>query len=400
MKALSALRGLTALCLAASVSAEVTTVADVQVLGGQHFFGGTASAVGGNINAVVTPAVKAGDYSFVPTYAGEYRGTRDVQELAGGGTLFQDSTRHSLTLKNVFQVRQNWKFKGTVGVAQEWLRETKDESWSNGLFNNRKYSGGIETEFNPRADLGYRFSYDYYKLTFPNYKSLESSQDPTLSRELAGSKVLDSGNHLFTLSGWTPFPGRMKAEWNAYMNMRSFDDQPVINSAGQPTGSDRSDTTMAFGGSLTSHPWVMGETFKLMADLGATYSMNGSNQNHYDANKAVFLADYYDYSQWSVRPGVTAGLGTTPWIVSASLGYASRQYKDRPVQDAGGNYLGGKTWVKETDLSLGLSYPWSKNFKVQARTNVAWSSSNMKYEKTFRYNYRIANYMVGFSYDY
>ena len=68
-------------------AAEVKTVADVQVLGGQHFFEGAVSSVAGNINAVVTPSVTWNEkWSFYPTWQAEYRGTRDVQELAGGGS--------------------------------------------------------------------------------------------------------------------------------------------------------------------------------------------------------------------------------------------------------------------------------------------------------------------------
>lgn len=381
--------------------ADVTTVADVRVFGGQHFFQGAASDVASNVNAIVTPVVKFSDqWSLLPTYTGEYRGTRDVQELAGGGTLFQDSMRHSLTFKEVYTASPSWKFKGTAGAAMEWLRETKDEKWSDGLFNNRKFSGGVEAEYDATEALGGRLSYDFYALTFPNYQSLESSQDATLSRELAGKDVLNSDNHLFTWSGWSPFPGRMKAEWSVYYNLRSFNDQPVLDEAGQPTGTGRTDNTLSLAGTLTSHPWVLGEDFKVLGDVGLSYTMNTSNQNHYDANAGRFFGKYYDYTEWAARPQLTAGLGTTPWIVTGSAGYAVRQYTDRPVQDASGAYLTAKTHVTEVDASLGLSYPWSKNFKVVASSNLSWSNSNMKYEKTFRYNYRIANYLVGFSYDY
>ena len=84
-----AFAGMTAFLLCASLhAAEVTTVADVRFFGGQHFFGGRASSVAGNLEAVVTPAIKYSDrWSLLPTWQAEYRGTRDVQELAGHANL-------------------------------------------------------------------------------------------------------------------------------------------------------------------------------------------------------------------------------------------------------------------------------------------------------------------------
>ncbi|HMU75618.1 MAG TPA: hypothetical protein PKD69_07600, partial [Elusimicrobiota bacterium] len=68
-------------------AAEVTPLWALQFMGGQHFFEGRSSALAGNIDVHYTPAVKFSDrWTLLPTYAGSYSGTRDVQELAGGGT--------------------------------------------------------------------------------------------------------------------------------------------------------------------------------------------------------------------------------------------------------------------------------------------------------------------------
>ena len=390
------------LFLTAFVSAaEVTTLADLRFLGGQQFFQGSASSVGGNLDAMVTPSVAFNDrWSLVPTWQGEYRGTRDVQELAGGGTLFQDSTRQSLTAKTVYTAG-SWKYKATVGTAFEWLRETKDEKWGSGLFDNRKYSGGVESEYDVSKTMGARLAYDYYSLTFPHYKSLETATDPSLARELAGTKTLDSGNHLFTFSLWAPFPGEGRAELGAYYNLRSFNDQNVLNGEGQFTGTGRADETLSVSAGVESRPYSVGGSARALASLGVSYQANDSNQNHYDAVNAVYVPSYYNYSQWDLRPEINVALGAEkPWIFSVSVDYTRRGYSDRPAQDSAGNYLTAKTRVSLTTASLGVTYPWSKNFKIRAAGNLAWSDSNMKYEQLFRYNYKIANYLVGFSYEY
>jgi hypothetical protein len=153
----------------AAGAAEVTPIGTFGFMGGQHFLEGTASDLAADVNVLVTPVVKFSDrWSLFPTYQGTYQGNRDIQELAGGGTLFQDSTSQNLLVKSVHTLGK-WKIKPSVGGRLEWLRETKDEDWGEGLFDYRKGSAGLETEyaFSPRA--GARLAYDYYQLKFPNY---------------------------------------------------------------------------------------------------------------------------------------------------------------------------------------------------------------------------------------
>ncbi len=382
------------------LAVEVTPVYDIRFFGGQHFFDGDVSAVSGNMNVMISPAMSFNDrWSLIPTYMGSYQGTRDVQELAGGGTLFQDSTNHGLTVKGVYAATSALKLKAAAGARTELLRETKDEDWGDGLFDYRKFSGGVEGEYNVNKDMGARLAYDYYALDFPNYKSLESSQDPTLSRELAGEDVLNSGNQLITLGGWTPLPGGVRWDLSSYYNFRDFSDQPVVAASGDLTPTDRADTVMAVTTNF-AYPLSLGQNLRLVGELGFGYNAMDSNQNHYDAKKTAFLKDYYDYSQTSVSPRVSAALGGRPWIVSLGATYSRRTYDDRPIQDENGNYLTEDTVLTNIDASLGLTYPLSKNFKARAVGTLGWSDSNMKYEKIFKYNYRIANYLFGFSYEY
>src|SRR5687767_9801524 len=67
-----------------SIALEVTPVYDVRFFGGQHFYDGDVSALSGNANVLISPAMKFNEkWSLIPTYSGGYQGTRDVQELAG-----------------------------------------------------------------------------------------------------------------------------------------------------------------------------------------------------------------------------------------------------------------------------------------------------------------------------
>ncbi|HRY29672.1 MAG TPA: hypothetical protein P5079_06495, partial [Elusimicrobiota bacterium] len=281
----------------------------------------------------------------------------------------------------------------------EFLRETKDENWGDGLFDYRKYTGGVETEYSYSRQIGGRFAYDFYTLDFPNYRSLESSQDSTLARELAGQDVLNSNNHLFTLSGWAPLPSAVRMELTAYYNRRDYGEQPVVDASGSLTGTDRSDTNLTAAVDF-ARPWALGDSVRLVSGLQVGYAATDSNQNRYDARKTVFLRDYYDYTQMSVGPQITAGLANLPWMLTASGNYSVRNYSDRPIQDANGDYLSADTEVTNITTSLGMTYALNRNFKARAVATLGWSDSNQKYEKVFVYNYKIANYLFGFSYEY
>lgn len=381
-------------------AAEITPVWGLSFSGGQHFFEGRASSLGAVVNGHYTPVIKMSDrWSLFPTYTGQYQGTRDVQELAGGGTLFQDSMNHGLLLKSVHKMGPHWKIKPSLGARVELLRETSDEDWGQGLFDYQKYSGGIEAEYAAGSRLGGRLAYDYYQLRFPNYQSLESEAEPTLSRELAGSKVLDSGNHLVTLGLWTPLPAQGRMNLSTYMNLRGFGDQPVVGASGDLTGSDRHDNTLGFN-MQTMYPFVIGEAVRGVGDLGLGYGMQTSNQNHYDARKTVFLPNYYNYAEWSLSPRVSASFGSSRWIASLGGSLQQRNYDQRPTQDGNGDYLSEKLKMTIVSTQLGFSYPISEHARIQFQSSLAWSSSNSDYDKVFKTNYKIANYGMGFTYEY
>jgi hypothetical protein len=173
----------------------------------------------------------------------------------------------------------------------------------------------------------------------------------------------------------------------------------VVNAAGSLTGTDRSDGVMALSVGL-SRVWRASSKLRLAGELGLGYASTDSNQNHYDARKTVFLKDYYDYSQTTIAPRVVAGLGRRPWVVTAGAAYTERSYGDRPIQDANGDYLTETLEMRDISATLAVTYPLKNNFKATAAANLGWSDSNMEYEKVFRYNYKIANYLLGFSYEY
>src|SRR5947209_5059364 len=130
---------------AAGNAVEVKTVVDGQLMGGQNYYNGSDSTFGGVGSLTLSPYMKFNDqWSLVPLYAGNYRGTKQVTDLVGGGTLFQDSQDHTFSSKLIRSFANGLKLKAVGGYGFELLRETKDEDWGKGLFDNRRLFGGTE----------------------------------------------------------------------------------------------------------------------------------------------------------------------------------------------------------------------------------------------------------------
>lgn len=382
-----------------AIAARVTTVWDASFMGGQHYFEGSASEVSANAEVVVTPSVELSPrWSLVPTYSGRYQGSKDVLDFSGGGVPYRDSTNHSLRVKGVYHASSRWTLRPSLGGRAEWLRETREEKWGQGLFDNSSFSGGLDAECALTRRSGVGFGVDLYTLNFPNYQSLESNQDPTLARELAGADVLNSRNQRLYLSGWWPTLGRGRAEMTFSWTHRKYADQPVINEAGQPQGTDRGDKI----GSLS---WAVHRPHTLAGGEGL-WSVRGgvdwvnANQNRFDAKKVFYIGDYYDYRQWSLSHSFSWSPGKNRWALTLGGGWQKRSYSERPTQDEEGNYLSEKTLNTQWNALGELSLPVASHIRFRFMNQWAWSHSNTRYDKVYQYNYRIANYLMGITYDY
>jgi len=51
-------------------------------------------------------------------------------------------------------------------------------------------------------------------------------------------------------------------------------------------------------------------------------------------------------------------------------------------------------------VGLNYAYPIAPRFRLLAQANFLWQTSNMKFEKTYKYNYSTANYLFGVTFDY
>ena len=375
-------------------------VIDSQFLMGQVFQGGEATSWQGNVSLQMTPAVKFSEsFGLIPTYAGAYQGTRSVTDLGGGGVLFQDSQNHTASLKAIWRVGERWKIKPSISHRWEFLRETTDEDWGRGLFDYRKPAAGLEVEFAPVEKVKTFASYDFYKILFPNYSSLESRAG-SLGREQAEARTLDSVNHAWTTGGTFPLP--LQGSWGkltASLTDRQNRDQHIVVASGNLTAETRKDDIKAVQANV-----YYGKAFDrrigVLGTFGYGFTRYRSNQNHYDAELNVFNRDFYSYEERSMQPGVTLVLGQRKVEWSFSYLRIERDFINRRAQSSGGSYLNETVLLKQDSFLFDLGIPVKNGFKIMARAGITRSRSNNTYEKTFRHNYTLSNHLVGFSWSY
>jgi len=380
---------------------EVKPVINAQLLGGQYFYNDSDNSFGGLATLTASPYTKFNEqWSLVPLYSGQYKGTQQVQDLIGGGTLFEESQDHDFSLKGIRSFDNGLKIKAIGGYGVEWLRETKNESWTKGLYDNHRLSGGTEAEWSWAQDRFVRLAYDYYGVRFPNYQSLESQETSSgLGRELAQPDVLNNGNHSLTLGGQCAIMGHGLFEWNANQTFRHFADQHVVVISGDLTGETRHDHLRSLSGTAT-WPVVTQEQWRLFGAFGYSWTQLLSDQNSYDAQQLVFRPTFYSYHTQTVQTRWTALIGPKPWSISMQALLSRQQYTNRPVQDAIGAYGTDKTRVDYATVMWELGYPIAKGFQLTLNASLGWNDSNNQYTALYQYHYHTASYLAGFTYAY
>jgi hypothetical protein len=387
---------------------EVTQFMGLQVLGGQYFFSGEKSPVSVNASGVISPAIKYDDnWTFLPSLNSSYQGTKQVLDVVGAGTLVQEQWDNRLSAKAVYQPSEDsaWRIKPNGSFKYQLLKETKNEEWSSGLFDYYKWDLGTEVEYVYHEPFSIRGSLDYFEGKFPNYGSLESQAALTvggnaLARELVGDHVLDTRNimSMFAVDG--PVAPGVIGEFYTSILYQSFYNQALVDDTGALIAKKRQDFMTTFGGALKV-PFEVSRT-KLIASLDASVDYNTSNQNSYDAQRTHYTELFYNYGDLRVGPTFKAyfGPGKRPVAFSFAAQYWYRRYPHRRTQDANGVYQGESLHQNNWMTNTTLKFPFVNNFDVIMNFQYGKASSNQRFENFYSYNYRVANYLFGFSYGF
>lgn len=391
-----------ALVPAARAEIKVTPVADVSLLGGKYYLDSDAASFQGRFDAFFSPALNLGEgHDLIPVYSGNYSGTQDIQELAGGGVLTRKRQTHTVSLKYVYTDEFD-KYKPRISYSRALIKETKDEKWGDGLFDYSTLAAGFDAE-QERPHGTFTESYDFYRVKYPNYATLLSEAgtviDTTTFNELsanAGTNTLDNVNHRLGFSyKWFPDPAVMQAGYD--VTYRRYGDQAVVSkpATGQPyfKSGKRSDV-------IQNWSWKVSRAIKpVYMSVGARAGWLNSNQNSYDSSRTKYIKDYYSYIDLEINPAITFVLKNKSQF-AFGLDWRRLYYLGRLKQDAAGNYGDNKINQTYWLTSVSARYPVFDRFFAKAAYNYQVSSSNMRYEDNYRYNYRASTYLLGLEWEF
>jgi hypothetical protein len=380
------------------------TMGKLDLFGGQYFFEKQSGAVNGY---GVLDAQLAKSYSsssgFFASLRSVYTGFKQVNELSGGGTLFQQSLDDSLGFKWIKRYEDGYSLKPRVGVKSELFRETKDEKWGDGLYDFWRYEGGLTLEHKTRWGLStpwiWQLSWDAYYTRYTRFKSLASQYGQELSAPNPGTRVLDSYTNQLSYDSEFDLPGFLKADLFASLSLISYPDQKVINSDGKYLASKRSDSygALNFGLSKRYNDFsLLGRVRPVLGvDLGLASLI--SNQNHLDTDPAhlKYVESFYDYTEARLAPSAQFTFIGSGLVLRTTYEFAARGYSGRLAQKKDGAYTGSKLTQYSSSVNLEAGYPLYKSLDAKLQGSWSSSSSNNRYEQVYRYNYNSATYFAG-----
>jgi hypothetical protein len=392
-------------CLSYSYSeVKFTPVANISLYGGQYYLDDDPSSFGGNTSIYVSPVINfSPTRALVPVFNVDYVGTRDVQELVGGGTLTRQTMDAGVTLKYVYRMGA-WKVKPRFAYKKSLINETKDEKWTKGLFDYDRilYGFGIA-----KFIKGYEFSLDidYYNVSFPNYSSLiyedayTSSIDTQTYTEIssnAGEDVLDYTNAAVSVSINKQHTPDLRGFYSYRCDLRDYKDQTIVQSDGSFKADKRQDliNTLSLG-----IEYKFNRTGIMLKNDTRFFD---SNQNSFDANATKYIKDFYSYYSTEFTPTLNLYLGKAENLSRLKLWWAIelKKYIGRLAQDTDADYTTDKVSQSDNGFGLSYNYPLFKDLNLLFSLNRRTVSSNMKYEGKYKYNYTVTNYYTGLNWQF
>lgn len=379
---------------------EVIPVVNLEVFGGQTRYDGDEASFYGNGSWSLASVLKFSDKNtLIPSYAGALRRTVQVQELVGGALLTQSQQTHILKLKDIHRFGESrWKGKAQLGYTKELLRETKDESWGDGIFDYDKYLVGFEAEREGEKFRSLRTGFDVYFLRYPNYETIASREFG--SEITAGGNVLDLDAVDWLTSAEVKLYDRGYLNASLLLSPRLYRDARIVEETGLFNSDKRRDFYI-WNAYNVQHTFraLKPQSLNMVNVLGLFTSIayNSSNQNNYDARQTIFNENYYDYREWQAGPRWGAKLGNR-WDVGLSYTFTQRRYSDRPVQTPTGAYTGGQINNEIQLYSSQVGFYLLRGISLNASVAHQISKSNQKYEQTYKYNYESTHFFIGVSY--
>ncbi|RKY28068.1 MAG: hypothetical protein DRP61_02720 [Candidatus Omnitrophota bacterium] len=357
---------------------------------------------GYNIFGYICPSLKIDPTLYlIPLYTLEYKRLRQFISEEEGIVQYTNYLTHNLTLGLRKEFKKNWFIKISTLGTWNYVKETKDEDWGEGLYDYR--DAGVSLDFRHRIRTektfeNYTWGFEYFRRKYPNFQSLLSIGMPSAPEK--NEKDFDGYKFSF---GWERATSEgLKFYIKPYLLLKFFLDKHLLNEDGTLNSSKkRKDTLLNLDWGI-SFPL----TEKIRFFLDNNYSYNYSKLGYYDSKNTLILTDdkfiprYYYYQSFLISPSLEYIYpleGEKEISLKLGFSFLYKDYFDRKAQTESGTYSQKDQRDLEYELSAALSFPITKKLNWLIRYSYTWARSNQRYEAYYRYNYDTYLIEAGFS---
>ena len=383
---------------------KIIPILNTDILGTYSKIQGHNDTGGAIVDVLFSPAIKISDDHYViPLYNFNYAREQQIIAEEEGGYSVQQTLNHNVYLTNKLKLNDNLTTKISGFGTWAFYKETKDEDWSDGLYDYNDVGGILDFEYelgdlqnNVFDEVGLEL--EYYRRHYPNFKSLISLATPTAPEE--DEKDYDGYKLIFGYLRDNPQGLSIEATYQPLW--KKYSDKLIVGTDGVLIGGDKRKDNQHTMDLNLRYP----ATKRFSLYLDNVLIINNSNQNFYDSKDTIALSDdeyiddYYEYTSYMIRPKVSYDFEINEekdLTVHLSYAFLNKQYSDRKAQSSTGLYTGEDEEDKFHTFSLGLSYPLTEKIKAIALFDYTIAKSNMEYEKYYRYNYDLMSVACGIS---
>jgi len=372
---------------------------------------GKNSTSGASSNLLFSPVYQFNDYTFlILMYDGSYRKRLEFYSDAIGGRQREEFMSHTFQPMVRFDYgdRNQYSLTPSVFATHTYNKDIDTDGWEDGLYNYRDYGGGLDFDWRGLGgDSGTASAtVQYYHREYPNYASLLSL---TGLDTRAGVKTEKNEKDYKAVLGkvgyaWIqPYGFNYDASYSLLFKM--LDDKKIVQADGTLAG-DEPDEYLHWLDFNVWHMFDVAGGVKL--GLGARYMINDSEQNYYDGMGStsvplvggVFTADYYDYTLYRLRPNISYTAATFPLTTTLYYSYQHMEYDERNAKDANRDYKDSRHYERQQEFGAELRYAMTEHWSAIGRFQTLTQRSNNDDERTYRYNYTVNYYSLGFSFQY
>jgi len=327
-------------------------------------------------------------YSF--NYSGPGFSPQDTKQFS------DRSMTHSFNLEYRYRISESFRIRPAFNFGNTYSRMGVNESWKNGLYNNKNTGGQLSIDyfFDPDNSGNATFSILGRNIKFSNYTDLlQEFQNPGLAAEVSGGLYDQTLTQYSLRSSWRIFWGGISLTSQNYKN------QKVIEESGVYSNTKQKDTDMSIDFGIKHKFWI----FDLYPSL--IYDIHSSNQNFMKYKSAVdtnpvFMKNAYSYKEMSFVLPLDLNI-TSKWAIGGSLSATRRDYDSRLARDSNNDYIPGKKQSNTfTTASFSLKKMINEAAYVRLFYGVTKASSNNKFEAYMPYNYTGSSFGLTYGIQY